>query len=163
MMKMPKLVPHDAWQNRFEGRKTTDEMRDRVPCTPLDESDLTEFCIEICHCPARGEASFTLFGKLNGYTDHPLCRYETQIGRHVNPKWIDPYFIGAGILHRHVYNERALREGWPWDKCAEPLKLTKVPKRKLSLQQAIDQMTPIFLRDLEIEIHDPDVNVLFGR
>lgn len=152
---------YDAWQNRYDGRSGTDEVRNRIKARPVDGDDLTDFTIEICRCVARQEASFTLFGKLVGYPDSPLCRYETQLCRHTNPKWFPPSVIPSRMLHRHVYNERAIREDWTWDKCAEPLKLKSVPKRKLSLQQSIDRLAPEFLKDTKIEIHDPDSASLF--
>lgn len=155
MIEMQKVVPHDAWENRFEGRpSTTQEIRNRIRVVPEEEANLTEFIVETCLCPGRGEAAFTLLGKLLGYTEQPLCRYEVQISRHTNPRWFPPFVIAPRALHRHVYNERAIREDWPWDKCAE---LLKQPKRKLSLQQAIDILTPIFINDVRLEIHDPDV------
>jgi len=67
------------------------------------------------------------------------------------------------VPHKYVYNERAIREDWPWDKCAEPLKLKSRPRKKLSIQQCIDWIAPIFLNDTHVEIHDPDSMELFGR
>ncbi len=63
---------------------------------------------------------------------------------------------------RHGDNERAIREGWPWDKCASPLKIPKT-KKKLSLQQSIDRLTPIFLEDINLDIYDPEIGSLFFR
>jgi hypothetical protein len=163
MIATPKSVKHDAWQERSAGRAGTAELRDRIPAHPIDESDLTEFVIETCRCIARGEASFTLFGKLAGYPEQALCRYEVQICRHANPKWFLPSMIGPRVLHKHVYSERAIREDWTWDKCAEPLKQHSRPRRKLTLQQCIDRLAPIFLQETNVKIHDADSMGLFGR
>src|SRR5438128_428070 len=105
LIALPKFVKYDEWQNRFDGRSTPDEERKRLKAHPVDATDSTEFVIETCKCIARGEASFTLFGKLIGYPEHPLCRYEVQISRHSNPKWFPPSMIGPRVLHKHVYNE----------------------------------------------------------
>jgi hypothetical protein len=164
MIAMPKYVEHDAWEKRFDGRLGNDEERNRIKAQPADEKDLTEFVIEICRCIARGEASFTLFGKLLGYTEHPLCRYEIQCSRHTNPKWFSPSMFGSFIPHKHIYNERAVREDYSWDKCAEPLRMS-LPrkKRKLTITQWIDRIGPHFLKDANIEISDPRAMPLFGR
>jgi hypothetical protein len=158
MLLVPKIVSHDEWENRFAGRQSPDEQRDRIKASPADADDLTEFWIEICRCAVRSEASFTMAAKLLEYPEHALCRYEVQLGSHTNPKWFTPHFVDRRALHKHIYNERAIREGFTWDKCAEPV---KQPKRKLSFQQAIDHLTPIFLEELRIEIHDPNVRGLF--
>ncbi|MDP9172891.1 MAG: hypothetical protein M3O30_03385 [Planctomycetota bacterium] len=164
MLKTPKVVEHDAWENRFDGRKSTEEARVRIPVSPEDDADLTVFAIESCKCIVRGEVSFTLFGKMLEYPEHALCRYEMQLCRHNNPKWFPPSFISSRALHKHVYNERAIRDDMPWDKCAELLNLKKRPRRKLSLQQAIDLITPIFINEIRLEIHDPNVRqLLFSR
>lgn len=164
MIATPKYVPHDAWNGRSEGREGTDEVRNRIEAHPIDENDPTQFLIERCRCAARGEASFTLFGRLAEYVQQPLCRYEIQICRHSNPKWFSgPSYISARVPHKHVYNERAILEGWTWDKCAEPLKLNSQPKKKLSVEQCINWIAPIFLKEIHLEIHDPESNGLFGR
>lgn len=163
MIAAPKYVQHEAWDKRTEGRAGTDEVRNRIRAFPKDDQDLTEFAIEACRCIARGEASFTLFGKLIGYPEEPLCRYEVQLVRHTNPRWFSPLVVGPRILHKHVYNERAIREGWMWDKCAEPLRQKSTPRRRLSLQQCIDRIAPIFLKETNVEIYDPDSMSLFGR
>lgn len=161
MLAISKHVPFDDWEdqqgknNRLKGREGTDEQRVRIKVFPDDESDLTEFAVETCRCVARGEASYSLFGKLLGYPEHVLCRYDLQTCRHTNPKWFPPFVIGSRVLHRHIYNERAIRDDWPWDKCAEPLDIPKT-KRKLSFQQSIDRLTPHFLADIKLEVYDPD-------
>jgi len=160
MLKIPKSVPYDAWENRFEGRQSTDELRDRFKARPIDETDLTEFTIEICRCSVRHEASFTLFGRLLEYPEHPICRYEIQLCRHRNLKWFPPRIVDPRMLHKHVYSERAIREGWPWDKCAEPIGQNR---KNLSLEQAIGRLTPVFLENLKIEIHDSEVQDLFHQ
>jgi hypothetical protein len=160
MIAEPKHVPFDAWDHRWDGRESGDEHRIRVKVFPDNKASLTEYVVECCKCAARGEASFTLFGRLLGYPEHSVCRYERQLCRHNNPRWFPPSVIGSNVLHRHVYNERAVTEDWPWDKCAEPLKIV-VPKRKLSLQQAIDRLTPEFLKDIKLEVHDPQTMGLF--
>jgi hypothetical protein len=160
MIRTSKFVEQDAWQNRSDGRQSTIEQRDRIKAAPKDDTNLTEFWIESCRCPGRCEASFTLIGKLLEYPEHPLCRYDFQISKHTNPKWFSPYVIGPRVPHRHVYNEKAIREGWTWDKCAEPI---HQKKRTYSLEQAINLLAPIFLNDLRIEIYDPDtIGALFG-
>lgn len=165
MMATPKHVEHDEWQKRFEGRAGNDEERNRIKVYPNDEKDSTEFVVETCRCIARGEASFTLFGKLIGYTEHPLCRYEIQISPHRNPKWFPPTMFGSLVPHRHIYNERAIREDHSWDRCAEPLKELAVPKKgkKFSVQQWIDRIGPIFVKDVRLDVADPDADPLFGR
>jgi len=103
MIATPKYVPHDAWNGRSEGREGTDEVRNRIEAHPIDENDSTQFLIERCRCAARGEASFTLFGRLSEYVQQPLCRYEIQICRHSNPKWFSgPSYISARVPHKHV-------------------------------------------------------------
>jgi hypothetical protein len=158
MLKLPKHVEHDAWQNRHDGRSGD---RPRIKASPNDRTNLTEFTIEIFKCAARGEASFTLLGRPSGYPEHALCRYEIQLVRHTNPKWFEPVFIGPRALHKHVYNERAIREDFPWDKCAEPLALKSHPRRRLSLEQAINRIAPIFLKELCVEILDRDTMSMF--
>jgi hypothetical protein len=168
MIVAPKYISYDAWNEQWANlcarvrRPASDEDRVRIKVESGD-GDLTEFCVECCKCPARGEASYTLFGKLLGYVEHPLCRYDLQVCRHTNPRWFPPWVIGSRVLHRHIYNERAIRENCTWDKCAEPLKIPK-PKRKLSFQQSIDRLTPHFLTDIKLDIYDPKVaGMLFQR
>lgn len=169
MIALPKFVSYSAWQDRFDnvgvkdGRESALEWRPRVKAHPQNDLDLTEFVIETCRCPSRKEASFTLFGKLAGYPEQPLCRYEIQICRHNNPKWFPPPTVMPWVLHKHVYNERAIREGHPWDKCAEPI-LKKMPRNKLSLQQAMDRLSGIFLTETVVSVESPETNDLFfGR
>jgi hypothetical protein len=160
MLKMPKIVDHDAWQGRQDGRESRDENRHRIEAQPEDKSNTTKFTIEICRCVVRAEASFTLLGKMLGYPEHALCRYETQICWHTNPKGYASGDIGPRAPHKHIYNEKMIRDGYPWDRCAEGLKLKKV-RRKLSLEQTINRMAPIFLNEINVEIFDPDVAPLF--
>jgi hypothetical protein len=138
--------------NQKGGRESTVEWRPRIDAYPVDEANLTIFRIESCTCPARNEASFTLFGRMAGYGEHPLCRYEIQLCRHTNPKWFSPYVIAPWVLHKHIYSEQAIRRGHPWDKCASPLLKTQ-PRRRFSLQQAIGRISRIFLDENLIEIH----------
>jgi hypothetical protein len=163
MIATPKRVDYNAWQNRYEGRAKQTEERSRIEASPIDENDLTEFEIETCRCPAREEASFTLFGKLIGCPQEPLCRYEVQWCRHTNPRWFPPAYIGLRELHKHVYNERAIRENWPWDKCAELLNVKKKPKKQLSLQQCIERLGGIFLDETHTTIDDPASRDLFYK
>ena len=163
LIAMPKFVPHDEWEKRTDGRPGPEE-RQRIRAYPVDESDLTEFHIERCKWVARGEASFTLLCKLVGYPEEALCRYEIQLATHRNPKWFPPAYVGKRVPHKHVYNERAMREFGAWDKCATPLVFKPAPKRKMSLQQYIDRMiAPEFLKDVHVDIHDPDSMGLFYR
>lgn len=163
MIAVPKFVDYEAWYDRKDGRPGTDEVRHRIKARPANnKDDYTEFVIEACRCVARGEASFTLFGKLIGYPEQAICRYETQLCLHKNPKWFPPPLIQRRAIHRHVYNERAIREDWPWDKCAELVTFDKaMPRKKLSLQQYIERIGPKFLKDTNTEVHDPDSRDLF--
>lgn len=159
MLQMPKYVPFDAWETRWSGRDSGTGHRPRISAFPIDENDATEFVIESCHSDSRREVSFTLLGKLIGCPRVPLCRYESQIGRHKNPEWYPPEWVEDRVLHRHVHSERAIREGLAWCACADVI---GPPVERI--QQAIDHLTPIFLKELTIEIHDRDVRTgLFGR
>jgi len=163
MIALPKYVEHDEWEKRFAGRVGNDEDRNRIRARPTNEKDLTEFIIEVCRCVARCEASFTLTGKLLGYTEHPLCRYDIQCSRHKNPKWFSPSMFGPFVPHKHVYNERGVRDDYAWDKCAEPLQMSLPKRRRLTVTQWVDRIGPIFLKEANIEIRDPGAMPLFGH
>lgn len=159
MLAAPKYVPFDAWDNRWAGRESTIETRHRIKAFPTDANDLTQFTIESCHCYPRREISFTLFGRMLSYPSVPICRYEVQNGRHRNPAMYPPRFVGNRVLHTHVYNERVIRHGGSWDACADV-----IGPAVDRVQEAIDRLTPLFLEQLSIEVHDPDVSgELFGR
>jgi len=161
MLNAPKYVRFNAWENRLPGRTHSEEIRHRIKAFPFDPKDATLFIIESCHCLSRRQVSFSLFGKMKGYPEHALCRYEIQTIRHRNPDWFPPQYVGNRVLHKHVYSERAIREGYTWDKCAEVLLCRP---QIFILERAIDHLTPLFLSELKIEIHDPDVlTSLFGR
>jgi hypothetical protein len=158
LLEMPKHAAHDAWEDRHNGRN---EMQARVPVTPDDKSAFVQFEVEAYKCPEKNEASFTLIAKSVGRPEQAICRYEIHIGRHKNLRWMSPVFVGSKIPHKHIYNEKAVRDDWPWDQCAEPLKFKKSLPRKISLQQAIDRIAPIFLVEVHLEIYDPNVQTLF--
>lgn len=159
LIRLPKFVQFDAWENRWAGRETTNEVRHRIEAVPQNDSSGASFVIESCHCTNRMEVSFTLLGKLIGRPLQAICRYEMQLGKHRNPSWFMPRYIQARELHCHDYNERAIRQGLSWDACAEP-----IGPQCDRIQQAIERLTPLFLENLKIEIHDPDVRKsLFGQ
>jgi hypothetical protein len=160
MMLAPKYVRYDAWEERWKGRDDKSDVKHRISVCPRDEKDPTEFSVESSICIARREVAFTFFGQLIGYPMLPLCRYDFQRGKHKNPRWWPgPEWIEPRVLHRHIYDERAEREGLGWDGCAEI-----IGEAVDRVQQAIDRLTPAFLSDLNIEVHDPDAKgMLFPR
>lgn len=154
LMAVPKYVKYDAWANRLRSRQTVGEQCKKLQVWPEDENNLTEFWVEARHRPiGRVKTSLTLYAKIPGRNGHAVCRYDVQDQKHTNhPKWFLPRYVGRLVAHRHIFNEKAVREGHSWDACAEPLHLGDVGP----VEHRIERTARVFLSDTNITVHDPD-------
>jgi hypothetical protein len=116
------------------------------------------FVINCSSRPLRGLVAYTLIGEMPGRPDHPLCRYDIQASRHRNPQWWPPPVIPPRVIHRHLYNERAVREGQGWDWCAD---LVLAPELSARHNSAV--LSQVFIDGIALTIQDPEVRDLFSR
>lgn len=152
LIAMPKHVRYDDWQADWKSREGSVPAV-KIKAFPNDEDEDIEFIIERVDRRDRGEVTLNLYVKLPELARaHPLCRYDLQNLRHRNPKWFTPKIIPSRTFHKHVYNERAVRENLPkdWALCAEPIDI----KPERDFQRNLSKLLRVFLEELHIEMHD---------
>lgn len=151
MLATPKDIELDAWEDRTQDRKRSPNSV-AIEVSARDRDDM-DFNIAIVRSPRIGSESITLIGKILGRDRRAIARYDIHDAAHKNPPWFDPGFIGPRQPHRHLYNERALKEDREWHACAEPLDLPDDAQRLLGK----------LLDDLNIRFSDSKTNTqLFG-
>jgi len=159
MISVRKRVAFDAWNKRKLGRATKGEFGCEIKAEPEDASIPTAFKIVIRKDERTDTYSLTLEGKLPGRIFEGLLRYNVHDSIHANPEWFPPPIIESGDLHRHVYQERAVREGRDWDACAELLKLPSAG----SPNQQYERLLGKFMVDANIRVSDSETHTgLYG-
>jgi hypothetical protein len=152
LIAMPKHARFEDWEGKWASRDGA-EGNVKILAHPDDGTDGLEFHIERTYRPSREEISVTMGVKITGRDCFPICRYDIQIGKHINVhRWFRPRLIPPLAPHKHVYNARAVKEGTPsdWDKCASLLDIHGGG----SQAQKMERLMREFAREVSLSLHD---------
>jgi hypothetical protein len=166
LLKMKKRIVADAWKpltpaHKREAGKRQNSFEDvaTMEAKAFDGSDKYEFQIELCHNLRNDAIAITLFAQIVPRNLTPICRYDVHDSPHNNPKWYSPRKIASGKVHRHIYNERAIRDGdlASWSDCGDSVRL---PTGGSPASQR-DRLKRKFIGDLNLHFDQREDQTLF--
>lgn len=162
LLGMPKRVFAEDWESRLHSDQAvkpkkrrqvaTFERKIRLKSRPEDSNASACFEIELVQNFRTDAVGLTLYAAIGLRPMLPICRYDFDDNEHENPDFCAFPSVTSGSFHRHVYNERAVRELDRWDACAEKLELPTSGGPK----QLLDRLKGRFLQDLHIRFERKD-------
>lgn len=161
MLAMEKRILSGGWKplaspNKKSARKRTNEFESVgiMSAEPLIGTPGYVFEIDVCHNLRSDSIHISLYAEIAPRRVLPICRYEIHDSLHTNPLWFPPVVIEGGQFHKHVYNERSIREGdqRDWCECASPLDLGGQCSPDIAMQRLKNK----FIDDLHLNFDERD-------